>query len=272
MFSQEIVDTDVFLDMPQSTQLLYFHLALRADDDGFVSPKKVMRMIGAANDDLKMLVSKRYILIFESGVVVIKHWLIHNLIRADVYKETTYVEEKALLGLNDFGAYTEKREGVGELRKIEPPKWLKARTKAENGTESVQQRADIGTTSARRLGKDRLGKDRLGQDSEEEEGEKPVAVPATLSPAEEMRIFVSEEGKQHEVMALLVSKGIPEAISEREVRKFLGYWTELNKTGKKQRWELQKTFELRRRLATWFNNIAERQQGSQRPRGINLND
>lgn len=269
MFSQEIVDTDVFLDMPQSTQLLYFHLALRADDDGFVSPKKIMRMIGAANDDLKMLVSKRYLLLFESGVVVVKHWLIHNLIRADVYKETTYVEEKSLLGLNDFGAYTEKREGVQELRKIEPPKWLKARTKQDIGTESVQQRPDVGTESALRSGKDREGKDRLGQESEEGE---TVAVPATLSPAEEMRAFVSEEEKQHEVMALLVSKGIPEALAEREVRKFLAYWTELNKTGKKQRWELQKTFELRRRLATWFNNIAERAQGSQRPRGINLND
>ena len=68
MFSPDIVDSDAFLDMPLSCQLLYFHLAMRADDDGFIGPKKVMRMIGATNDDLKILIAKRFVLIFESGV------------------------------------------------------------------------------------------------------------------------------------------------------------------------------------------------------------
>ena len=84
MFSPDITSSDAFLDMPASTQVLYFHLGMRADDDGFVTPKMVMRLLGSAEDDLKVLIAKRFILPFESGVVVIKHWLIHNLIRADL--------------------------------------------------------------------------------------------------------------------------------------------------------------------------------------------
>ena len=97
MFSPDIVDSDAFLDMPTSSQLLYFHLGMRADDDGFVNPNKIMRMVGANSDDLKVLLTKRFLLLFEGGVVVIKHWLIHNLIRADVYKENLYKKEKQTL-------------------------------------------------------------------------------------------------------------------------------------------------------------------------------
>jgi len=98
MFSMKIVDTDAFLDMPQSSQLLYFHLAMRADDDGFVpNPKRVMRMIGSQDDDYKVLIAKRFILPFESGVCVIKHWLIHNLVRSDRYTETQWIKEKQML-------------------------------------------------------------------------------------------------------------------------------------------------------------------------------
>jgi len=94
----KIVDTDAFLDMPQSSQLLYFHLAMRADDDGFVpNPKRVMRMIGSQDDDYKVLVAKKFILPFESGVCVIKHWLIHNLVRSDRYTETQWIKEKQML-------------------------------------------------------------------------------------------------------------------------------------------------------------------------------
>lgn len=108
MFAKTIIDSDMFLDMPLSTQALYFHLSMRADDDGFINnPRKIQRMIGAADDDLKVLVMKRFILPFDSGVVVIKHWKIHNYIRNDRYKETVYKEERALLELKDNGAYTE---------------------------------------------------------------------------------------------------------------------------------------------------------------------
>ena len=107
MFSLQIVDTDAFLDMPQSSQLLYFHLSMRADDEGFVgNPKRIMRMTGTGEDDLKVLLAKRFILGFESGVVVIKHWLIHNTIRMDRFGETSYREEKALLSVKENRAYT----------------------------------------------------------------------------------------------------------------------------------------------------------------------
>lgn len=106
MFSLSIVDTDAFLDMPVSSQLLYFHLAMRADDEGFVgNPKRLMRMLGANEDDYKVLVAKKFIVPFESGVAVIKHWLIHNTIRMDRYAPTTYIEEKKQLVLKDNKAY-----------------------------------------------------------------------------------------------------------------------------------------------------------------------
>lgn len=108
MFAKTIIDSDAFLDMPLSTQALYFHLSMRADDDGFINnPKKVQRMIGAADDDLKVLITKRFIIPFESGIVVIKHWKIHNYIQKDRYKETIYKEEKAMLSEKDNKAYTE---------------------------------------------------------------------------------------------------------------------------------------------------------------------
>ena len=108
MFTKKIVDSDAFLDMPLSTQALYFHLNMRADDDGFVNnPKKIQRMIGASEDDLKLLLAKRFVLGFDSGIVVIKHWRMHNLLRKDRYNPTQYGEERAALTLNDNGSYTE---------------------------------------------------------------------------------------------------------------------------------------------------------------------
>ena len=108
MFHTSVVESDAFLDLPIGSQLLYFHLAMRADDDGFINnPRKIQRMIGASDDDLKVLCLKRFILPFDSGVVVIKHWKIHNYIRNDRYKPTVYVEEKAMLTSKENGVYTE---------------------------------------------------------------------------------------------------------------------------------------------------------------------
>ena len=106
MFAKTIIDSDAFLDMSLSTQALYFHLSMRADDDGFVNnPKKIQRMIGAGDDELKMLIAKKFIIPFESGVCVIKHWRIHNYIQKDRYKETVYKDEKAHLILKENKAY-----------------------------------------------------------------------------------------------------------------------------------------------------------------------
>jgi hypothetical protein len=107
MFAKTIIDSDAFLEMPATAQMLYFHLAMRADDDGFINnPKRIMRMIGSGEDDLRLLILKKFIIPFESGVVVIKHWKIHNYIQCDRYKETVYKEEKRHLITEENKAYS----------------------------------------------------------------------------------------------------------------------------------------------------------------------
>lgn len=107
MFAKTIIDSDAFLDMPTSSRLLYYDLSMRADDDGFINnPKKIARITGATTDDLTILATKKFIIPFESGVVVIKHWKIHNYIQKDRYHETKYQEEKAELITNKNGSYS----------------------------------------------------------------------------------------------------------------------------------------------------------------------
>jgi len=90
MFSSQIVNSDDFLEMPLTSQALYFHLGMSADDDGFVSPRKVLRMTGAGEDDLKILLVKNFVIRFESGVIVITHWKQNNYLRNDRYTPTIY--------------------------------------------------------------------------------------------------------------------------------------------------------------------------------------
>ena len=133
MFAKTIIDSDAFLEMPQSSQNLYFHLAMRADDDGFINnPKSIMRLIGCKDDDANILIAKKFLIPFESGVVVIKHWKIHNYIRNDRYNETKYVQEKSQLEYDENSAY-----------------------RLTSGIPLVDER----------LTQDRLGKDRLGKDN-----------------------------------------------------------------------------------------------------------
>ena len=106
MFAKTIIDSDAFIDMPISARLLYYDLSMRADDDGFVnSPKKIMKFVGASIDDMNILISRKFVIAFDNGVVVIKHWRIHNYIRKDTYNETPYLEQKALLELDEKNAY-----------------------------------------------------------------------------------------------------------------------------------------------------------------------
>ena len=110
MFSKIIIDNDVFMDMPLSTQALYFHLCLSADGEGFIgNPRRILKTIGASEDDFKILILKRYILVFDSGVIVIKHWRIHNNLEKN-YTPTSYVEEKSQLMLDAKGSYVEKNK------------------------------------------------------------------------------------------------------------------------------------------------------------------
>lgn len=110
MFSLSVVDTDWFLDLPLSTQALYFHLNMRADDDGFVdAPNSIVRKIGASKNDFDLLVAKRYVLKFESGIIVIKHWRMHNTIQKDRYHPTQFQEELNLLSIKDNKSYTDNK-------------------------------------------------------------------------------------------------------------------------------------------------------------------
>lgn len=138
MIANSIIDSDAFLDMPMSARLLYYDLNMRADDDGFNNaPKKIMRTIGATVDDINILIARKFIIPFENGVVVIKHWRIHNYIRKDMYKETKYKEEKALLELDENNSY----------RLTDTPRYELVTNSLRTCNESVTQ--------------DRLGKDKL---------------------------------------------------------------------------------------------------------------
>lgn len=151
MFSKRITDTDKFLDMSLSTQALYFHLNMAADDDGFIDrPKTIQRTIGASEDDFKILVAKQFIVPFDSGVVVIKDWYIHNFIRKDTYQPTLYQEEKRMI----------------EHQMPRQEKNKKASKKYVDGT--LTERQQLVDTGKERIGKDRIGKDKLDKDSVEE--------------------------------------------------------------------------------------------------------
>ena len=107
MFAKTIVLSDAFLDMPMSARCFYFTLGMFADDDGFVNnPKSIMRQIGASSDDMNVLIAKKFVILFEDGVIVIKHWRINNYLRSDRYVQTKYAEDKSLLSLDENGAYT----------------------------------------------------------------------------------------------------------------------------------------------------------------------
>ena len=164
MFAKTIVLSDAFLDMPMSARCLYFTLGMLADDDGFInSPKSIMRQCGASQDDMLILLDKRFILPFESGVIVIKHWRINNYLQKDRYHPTVYGEERAQLDVDEKGAYTESES---------------------------KQIADHVYTSM--YTQDRLGKDRLGKDSKEREAETPKRF--TPPAPEDVRAYCKEKG------------------------------------------------------------------------------
>lgn len=132
MFSKAIIDSDAFCDMPLSTQALYFHLALQADDDGFVNnPKKIMRMIGASGDDFKLLQVKNFVIVFDSGIVAIVHWRLHNCIKKDRYKPTVYAGEMSQIAVDEKGLYTECIHECTQDVSILEPKWIQNGSKLE---------------------------------------------------------------------------------------------------------------------------------------------
>ena len=170
MFAKTIIDSDAFLDMPLTTQSLYFHLSMRADDDGFINnPKKIQRMIGASDDDLKLLLAKSFLIPFDSGIVVIKHWRIHNYIQKDRYKETVYLEEKEQLNIKENKAYT---LNVNRM-----------------DTKCIQTVANLETQV--RLGKDSIDKVSIGEEKEHA----PVEPKHTFGEYNHVRLKDSEYNK-----------------------------------------------------------------------------
>ena len=133
MFTMKICDSDAFLDMPLSAQCLYFHLNMRADDDGFIdNPKRITKLIGAKEDDLRILIGKRFVLVFDNGVIVIKHWRMHNTLSKGRYHPTQYLDEKGTLLLKENGSYSlNSGAPIDDTRTIEMFAENKRRTSGE---------------------------------------------------------------------------------------------------------------------------------------------
>ena len=148
MFAKTIIDSDAFLDMPLSAQALYFHLSMRADDDGFLNnAKKIMKLINANQNDYDLLILKSFIIQFDDGICVIKHWRINNYLRSDRYKPTVYQEQKKMLSIKENGRYSlidSENSNVG----------------IPDDNQSVYQ---LETQVS--IGKDSIGKESIGKDS-----------------------------------------------------------------------------------------------------------
>ena len=144
MFAKTIIGSDAFTEMPLSTQALYFHLGMMADDDGFInSPKKIQRMIGASEDDLKLLIVKKFLIPFDSGVVVIKHWKMHNYIQKDRYKPTVYKDERDLLHIKNNGAYTLDTECIQDVSKMDTQDSIEIVKEIKKGKYNIENNNNI---------------------------------------------------------------------------------------------------------------------------------
>lgn len=180
MFTMKIVDSDAFLDMPLSAQCLYFHLNMRADDDGFIgNPKRVAKIINASDDDLKLLLAKRFVLPFDNGVVVIKHWRMHNTLSSGRYHETQYLEEKSSLLLKDNNSYSfNSGNPIDDSKLIEMYSEKKPENKRRTTGEQTEN-ADIDIDIDKDLD---LGSDKdsdLGEDEEDDVEPKAFSFPSS---------------------------------------------------------------------------------------------
>jgi len=166
MFAKSIIDSDMFLDMPLSTQALYFHLSMRADDEGFINnPKRIMRTVGCNEDDMRLLITKQYIIPFDSGIVVIKHWRIHNYIQSDRKKSTTFIDEMEQLQVEKNKTYSLKDTAHATpcIQSFEPL-----------DTECIQNGYKMDTQDS--IGKYRLDKDSIYNTSYSAEPESSTAM------------------------------------------------------------------------------------------------
>jgi hypothetical protein len=211
MFDRSILETDNFLNISLTAKALYFLLGMEADDEGFVSPKRILRLYGGEMGDLKNLIDTGLVIPFKSGVIVITDWNQNNWLDNRRIRPTQYQTEKKMLILTEQKKY-ELSSGSAGAQLVES---------------SIEQRS-----------------------IEEREH--------SLTPSEEAKLLFSRDSLFVDgIVAWLGSCGAPEQLAKRELDVFIAYWTEKNKSGTRERWELQKTFEVKRRLATWFSRIKE---------------
>lgn len=208
MFDRAIIETDSFLNVSMSAKAIYFLLGMEADDEGFVSPNRVIRLYGGELGDIKNLIDVGLIIPFQSGVVVITDWKQNNWLDNRRIKPTQYQEEKKQLEVGDNNKYL-LSNGLANAKRVE-----------YRGVEnSIEQNSRV-------------------------EG---------MTPAQEAKDFFN--GNVEETFNYFKEKGLPETTLRHEFQKFISYWTEKNKSGTKQRWETERTFEVRRRLATWLDRV-----------------
>lgn len=220
MFTKKVTESDAFLEMPSSAQNLYFHLNMEADDDGFVNaPKKIMRIVGASEDDMKLLILKKFVLVFETGVIVIKHWRMHNLLRHDRYHATQYQEEYKMLSLDKENIYHMPiTDTNGQQREIP---WQ------PNGNQMATE--------------DRLGKDSKGKDN--------TSAPSSNENDAVAKIPLNVTGTYHLVFKEDIDhyKELYPAVDvEQEIRAMVG-WCEANPSNRKTKGG------VKRFIANWLN-------------------
>lgn len=180
MFNLSVIDTDMFLDMPLTTQALYFHLNMRADDDGFVgSPRKIARLIGASEDDLTLLKVKNFVIQFEDGVIVIKHWRMHNTLSMNRYTETNFIEDKACLRIKENKAYTLSDEGkpLDDTKLIE----MSARQTKDEQKTNNRRTIDEQKTNADKNRLDKNSKEEISNIYSREDDDKNTTAKKVLS-------------------------------------------------------------------------------------------
>ena len=201
MFAKSIIDSDMFLDMPVTAQLLYFQLGMRADDDGFVNnPKRIMRDVRCSDDDMKVLIAKRYIIPFESGVIVIRHWKLHNFIRRDRYKPSTCEEKNMIETTKDKVYELSESDGMSL------------------GIPNDNQTVTTWDTQVS-IGKDSIGKDRLVISTDEPTDEMQELIDfcnnnvEILTPFkfQKLESYVKDFGHEWVKQALIKTAGLPPA-------------------------------------------------------------
>ena len=187
MFSKTVIDSDAFIEMPLSSQALYFHLSMRADADGFVNnPNRIRNDVGASADDLQLLIAKRFVIAFESGVIVIKHWRIHNYIQSDRYKPTVYLKERSTLMVCENKAYTECIHPVSSVD-------TQVSIELEQAKDRGSDRDSLVPTTTTTFSFQDAGAGAPSREEKEKEGQREEVPPPTVSVYAYMRDVLGED-------------------------------------------------------------------------------